>query len=69
MSKIAVVTDSNAGITPEEATNLGIVVVPMPFTIDGEEYLEGISITQEQFYDKLSQGLDVMTSQPSRDFL
>ena len=69
MSKVVVVTDSNAGISQEEAAALGVVVVPMPFTIDGEEYLEGISITQDEFYEKLNANLDVMTSQPSEDYL
>ena len=53
MSKIAVVTDSNSGITQERAKELGIYVLPMPFFIDGELYLEDITLTQEQFYEKL----------------
>ena len=48
MSKIAVVTDSNSGITQERAKELGIYVLPMPFFIDGELYLEDITLTQEQ---------------------
>ena len=54
MKKIAVVTDSNSGITQEEAQKMGIYVLPMPFTIDGKEYFEGISLTQEEFYEKLT---------------
>lgn len=69
MSKIIVVTDSNSGITQDEAKKIGIVVVPMPFTIDGEEYLEDISISQEEFYDRLHINTDVMTSQPSQNYL
>ncbi len=69
MSKIAVVTDSNSGITQDEAGKMGIVVIPMPFTIDGEEYLEDISISQEEFYDKLNINTEVMTSQPSQNYL
>ena len=53
MSKIAVVTDSNSGITQERAKELGIYVLPMPFFIDGELYLEDITLTQEQFYEKM----------------
>ena len=53
MSKIAIVTDSNSGITQTEAKKLGVSVVPMPFFIDGELYLEDISLTQEQFYELL----------------
>ena len=56
MSKIAVVTDSNSGITQERAKELGIYVLPMPFFIDGELYLEDITLTQEQFYEKLESG-------------
>ena len=63
--KVAVMTDSNSGITQYEAKNLNIKVVPMPFTIDGEEYLEDINLTQEEFYDKLIAGANVSTSQPS----
>lgn len=63
--KIAIVTDSNSGITQSEAKELGITAVPMPFLIDGEEYLEDINLTQEQFYEKLLSGSDVSTSQPS----
>ena len=52
MAKVAIITDSNSGITQKEAKELGIRVVPMPFMIDGEEYLEDITLTQEQFYEK-----------------
>ncbi len=69
MAKITVMTDSNSGITQKEAKELGIRVIPMPFTIDGEEYLEDINLTQEQFYSKLAIGADVSTSQPSIGFV
>ena len=65
MKKIAVVTDSNSGITQEEAQKMGIHVLPMPFTIDGNEYFEGINLTQEEFYEKLKGDADIATSQPS----
>ena len=65
MSKVAIMTDSNSGITQEHGKRLGIKVVPMPFFIDGEEYLEDISLTQEGFYQKLLDGASVSTSQPS----
>ena len=67
MSKIAIITDSNAGITQEEAAQLGIYVVPMPFTIDNIDYYEGINLTQEEFYEKLEEDVEIMTSQPSPD--
>ena len=70
MSKIAVVTDSNAGITQTEAKELrDVYVVPMPFMIDGEEYFEDISLTQEQFYQKLTQDAEISTSQPSIGYI
>ena len=65
MEKVAILTDSNSGITQLEGLELGIKVIPMPFTIDGEEYLEDINLTQEQFYEKLVAGANVSTSQPS----
>lgn len=65
MSKIAVMTDSNSGITQIEAKEMGITVLPMPFIIDGKTYYEDISLTQEEFYEKLAQNADVSTSQPS----
>lgn len=63
--KTAIVTDSNSGITQEEAKQLGIYVLPMPFFIDGELFYEDISLTQEEFYQKLSEDADISTSQPS----
>lgn len=65
MERIAVVTDSNSGITQEEADAWGVTVIPMPFLIEGEMYYENITLTQEQFYDKLSDNVDISTSQPS----
>ncbi len=65
--KIAVVTDSNSGITQKEGKELGLFVLPMPFMIDDKEYFEDISLTQEGFYEKLEGGASVVTSQPSPD--
>ena len=65
MSKIAIVTDSNSGITQSEAKELGIHVLPMPFMIDGETYYEEITLSQDEFYKKLAQNADISTSQPS----
>ena len=53
MSKIAIMTDSNSGITQKQAEEMGISVLPMPFMIDGQTYLEGVSLTHEEFYEKL----------------
>lgn len=63
--KVAVVTDSNSGITQAEAKELGILVLPMPFMIGEETFFEDITLTQEEFYQKLEGGADVVTSQPS----
>lgn len=63
--KTAVMTDSNSGITPEEAKRLGIYSLPMPVIIDGNVYFEGKDITQEQFYGDMIAGKDVTSSQPS----
>jgi DegV family protein with EDD domain len=69
LPKVAIITDSNSGITQKEAQELGIRVIPMPFMIDGEEYLEDITLTQEQFYEKLTGEANVCTSQPSIGFV
>lgn len=69
MSKIAVITDSNSGITQSQGKELGIFVVPMPFTINNEDYFEDINLTQEEFYTKLAEDAGVSTSQPSPDSL
>ncbi len=64
--KIAVVADSNSGITQAEAKELGITVIPTPVIIDGTQFLEDISLTQEQFYEKLKDdSVSVSSSQPS----
>ena len=63
--KVAIITDSNSGITQEEGKQLGIRIVPMPFMINGEEYLEDITLTQQEFYAKLGEGSEISTSQPS----
>lgn len=65
--KIAVVTDSNSGITQSQAKECGIFVLPMPFMINEETYFEDITLTQEEFYQRLSDNADVITSQPSPD--
>lgn len=63
--KIAIVTDSNSGITLQEAKDLGVHLISMPFLIDGEEFIEEVSLSQEAFYDKLTKNANVSTSQPS----
>lgn len=65
MAKIAIVTDSNSGITQAQAKELGVYVLPMPFMINEKTYFEDIDLTQEQFYEKLTEGANISTSQPS----
>lgn len=65
MSKIAIVTDSNSGISQGKAKEMGIYVIPMPFLINEKEYLDGVTLFHEDFYEYLKQDADVSTSQPS----
>ncbi|MEG1292703.1 MAG: DegV family protein [Clostridium sp.] len=63
--RIAVVTDSNSGILQTEGEQLGVYVLPMPFTIDGRDYFEDINLTQQEFYEKMNRDENITTSQPS----
>ena len=65
MGKAAIITDSNSGITQEQAKQMGIQVVPMPFFIDDVVYYEDIDLSQEEFYRRLGEDASVATSQPS----
>ena len=65
MGKVAVITDSNSGITQNQAGEYGIYVLPMPFYIDEKLYIEDITLTQEEFYKRLGEGVDIKTSQPA----
>ena len=64
MKKIAVMTDSNSGITQKQGKELGIYVLPMPFYIDEQMYYEDIDLSQEQFYERLKQDCEIKTSMP-----
>ncbi|MDO4311911.1 MAG: DegV family protein [Eubacteriales bacterium] len=65
MSRVAIVTDSNSGITQKEGAELGIRVLPMPFYINDELFFEDITLSQEDFYKRLAEDADISTSQPS----
>ncbi|MDO4284358.1 MAG: DegV family protein [Eubacteriales bacterium] len=65
MGKVAIVTDSNSGITQAQAAGMGISVVPMPFMIGEETYYEDINLTKPQFYERLAGEESIVTSQPS----
>ena len=63
--KTAIITDSNSGITQKETKELGIFVVPMPVLIDDDTFYEDLTMTQENFYEKLKSNVRVSTSQPN----
>ncbi|MDD3414071.1 MAG: DegV family protein [Lachnospiraceae bacterium] len=65
MKKVAIVTDSNSGLTQKQGEDLGIFVLPMPFTINGADYFEDITLSQQEFYRLLSEDANIATSQPA----
>ena len=69
MSGIAIMTDSNCGIMPEEGRKLNIHVLPMPVIIDGRTYFEGVDITADEFYKKQAAVAEITTSQPSPGYV
>ena len=62
---VAVMTDTNSGISVEEGRQLGVAVIPMPVLIDGETYYEGVTLTYDDFYRFQRSGRAVSTSQPA----
>lgn len=69
MKPIAIVTDSNSGITQKQAEGLGITVIPMPFMIEDDTYFEDITLSQKEFYEKLKSDVAISTSQPSPEYV
>lgn len=65
MAKIAIITDSNSGITQKQGEEQGIYVLPMPFMINDETYFEDVNLDAEKFYQEQTAGSDILTSQPS----
>ena len=65
MSKVAILTDSNSGITQAEGARAGIFVLPMPFYINEQMYFEEIDLSQKEFYGKLTEGAEIKTSRPT----
>ena len=65
MPRVAVMTDSNSGITQLEGKEMGIGVVPMPFMVDDTTYYEDINLTREEFFQMMADGKDIVTSQPA----
>lgn len=67
--KIAIVTDTNSGLTVKKGEELGLHIVAMPFTIDGKDYLDSIDLSREDFFEKQMDGADISTSQPSPGYI
>lgn len=65
MGKVAIVTDSNSGITPEDSEKLGVIVQPMPFYINDQMYLEFITLNQPEFFERLEEGAEIKTAAPA----
>lgn len=65
IKKIAITTDTNSGMFPHEHDDIGLFVLPMPFIIDGADYLESVTLSRDDFYEKLSSNADIKTAQPS----
>lgn len=63
--KIAIVTDSNSGITQANAKEFGVTVVPTPFFINGELFYEDVTLTRDEFFERLMEDADISTSQPA----
>lgn len=65
MNRIAIVTDSNSGMSPEEAKERGVYLLPMPFFIDEKLYFEGVTLNREEFYRRQAEDAEISTSQPT----
>ena len=65
MQKIGIITDTNSGMTMQEARQCGVTLMPMPFTVNGRNYVENVNMSYMEFFDRLSCGAEVATSQPS----
>jgi len=63
--KTAIITDTNSGMSPQDAAEHGILLQAMPVIIDGVEYKEHIDLDGRLFYEKLKNGSEIVTSQPS----
>lgn len=65
MERIAIMTDTNSGMTPEEARQAGVALLAMPFTVDDRPCLEHLDLSQEEFYRLQTQGASILSSQPA----
>lgn len=62
---LAILTDSHSGIHPEEAARIGVSVLPMPFTVNDQTFLESVSLSREAFFRQQAEGASISTSQPA----
>lgn len=65
MKPIGIIADSHSSISQKLAKELGIIVLPAPFYIGSDCYYEDVTLTREQFFEKLDSGAEITTSQPS----
>lgn len=65
MERIAVMTDTNSGMTPEEARQADVALLAMPFTVDGRSCFEYLDISHEEFYARQGAGAEITSSQPA----
>ena len=66
MSKVYIVTDSTADLTEEEVKQFEISIVPMNISIDDENYIDGVTITKDEFKQKMIASAELpKTAQPS----
>ena len=64
--RTTVVVDSTASLAPEQIDGLPIAVVPLQIMIDGKNYLDGIDLTPEEFYQHIAaSNATAQTSAPS----
>ena len=65
MQKTGIITDTNSGMTQAEARECGVTLMPMPFTVNGKNYVENVNMSYMEFFEHLADGAQVATSQPS----
>lgn len=65
IKKIAITTDSNSGVMPTEGNEFGLFTLSMPFIVNGQQYLENMELSPEEFYNLMAQNANISTSQPS----
>ena len=64
--KLAVITDSSAFLQAETLRKEDLFVLDIPVNIDGQEYVEGVNLTAQEFYEKMASASELpKTSQPS----